>query len=137
MAHFSLRFLCAPAAARSCSPCCCFRSHCPRCKAWWKLPASFFPATVWRGPGSYCFSPTMWCLLLLAWHYSKPFCTRNEASLPHPRSPHGVSPGLCAVSGLGRGSYGAHHGRRAANFLLSRSLGMDGISTFPCEFCRV
>ena len=51
-------------------------------------------ATVRRASGSYCFSPTMWCLLQLVWHCLKQFCRRNETGFPYPRSAYGTITGL-------------------------------------------
>ena len=48
-----------------------------------------------RASGSCCFSPTMWCLLLLVWRCLKRFCRRNgNERLPHPRGSYGSAAGL-------------------------------------------
>jgi ABC-type transport system involved in cytochrome c biogenesis permease component len=85
---------CAPAAAKSCCRSCCSPSQFQPCSRWWRLHASSSPVTAQRDSGSYCFSPMMWCLLLLVWLCSEPFCRQNETGLPHPRSSYSTAAGL-------------------------------------------
>src|SRR5208282_5666592 len=107
--------------------CCCFLSRFQPCNRWWRLRASFSPVTARRASGSYCFSPTMWCLLHLVWLYSRPSCRRNETDPPHPRGFYGAVAGLRFLrSDLG-GADGADDGRRPAHFLLPCALGLDGV----------
>src|SRR6267154_1631456 len=111
MELFSPPCRCAPAAAKSCCRCCCFQFRFLPCSPWWRPPVSSSPETARRVSGSYCFSRTMWCLLLLVWHYLRPSCRQNETSLPHPRGSHRSAAGLLFLcSNLGC-SHGAHHGR--------------------------
>src|SRR5580704_5940428 len=114
-------------AAKSCCRCCCFPSRSQPCNRWWRPPASSLPAMARRASGSYCFSPTMWCLLQLVWLYSRLSCRLNETGPPHPRGSYGSVAGICFLrSDLG-GADGADDGRCPAYLLLSCALGVDGV----------
>src|SRR6202041_2227690 len=126
MEHFLRECRCARVVAKSCCRCCCFRSRSRRCNRWWRLRASSLLVTAPRVSGSYCFSPTMWCLLLLVWLCSKPSCRKNETGLPHTRGSDGAAADLLYLSGAGGCSHRADDGGRSAYFLLSRALGLDG-----------
>src|ERR1700756_4718098 len=94
MELFSPLCRCVHAAAKSCCLCYCFQSPFPLCNRWLRPLASFSPGTAPPVSGSCCFSPTMWCLLLLVWHYSKPCCRQNETRVSHSCDPHRFPAGL-------------------------------------------
>src|ERR1700676_2184839 len=133
MELFSRPCRCARAAAKLCCRCCCFLSRSPPCNPWCRPRASFLVEMARRASGSYCFSPMMWCLLLLVWHYSKPSCKQNETRLPNPRGCDGSAAGLRLLrSNLGC-SHGADDGRCSAHLLLSCAFRMDGVFTLLRE----
>src|SRR5207245_6605602 len=91
-------------------------------RSWWAI------RLLRLSSGSYCSRPTMWCLLLAVWPCLERCCTQNEESLSHPRIADSGTAELCAVPGAGRGSDRTDHGGCAADFLLSRAFGVDGVS---------
>src|SRR5690242_9085601 len=76
----------------------------------------------------------MWCLLSLVCCFLKPFYTPNEAILPHFRCAHSCPSEFCALRSVDCRSYGTNHGQRAADFLLSCFVRVDGLSVFLSEF---
>src|SRR5579859_876553 len=128
MERFSRQCRCARAIARSCCRCCCSQFQFRRCWAWWREQPRFLPARTRRIFTSCCFSPTMWCLLQLVWHYLGLSSTPNEASFSYPFDYHGSISRLCVVSGA-RGRPGrCAAGRGLSDHLLPRALCLDGVS---------
>src|SRR5579864_3348741 len=128
MELFSPPCRCARAIVNSCSRCCCFLFLFLRSLAWSPAPRPSSPETTRRTSISCCFSPMMWCLLLLVWPCSRQFSTRNETDLPHPLDRDRLPVGLCAVSGSGRGSHRCAAGGGLPHHLLSRAFGVDSVS---------
>src|SRR5580693_6097314 len=69
---------CAPAAASLCCLCFYFQFQFRRCSAWLRPPPAFSPGRIPRTSTSYCFSPTMWCLLQRVSACLKRCCKRNK-----------------------------------------------------------
>src|ERR1022692_5133536 len=127
MEHFSQRCHCARAAASLCCLCSCSRFPFPRCWAWSPAPPAFSRVRARRTSTSYCFLPTMWCLLLLVSPCLTRCCKRNEKGLPYPCGSDGVLPRLRFLSGhVGRAD-GRPAGRRLSHHLLPRAFGVDGL----------
>src|SRR5882672_4121666 len=127
MERFSRPCQSARAAANSCCPCCCSRFPFLPCWAWSQALQAFLRERIPRTSISYCFSPTMWCLLQRVSACLTRYCKRNEEGVPHPRGADGTVPGLCFLPGDVHCAYRLRAGRRLPHHLLPRALGVDSL----------
>src|SRR5216684_2501739 len=128
MERSSPRCPCGRAAGNSCCLFSCFLFPFLQCWAWSQPPPAFSRERIPFTSTSYCFSPTMWCLLQPVSAYLTQCCKRNEKSVSHPCSSDGVFSGLRFLSGHVRCAYRLCARRRLPHHLLSRAIGVDRFS---------